>query len=473
METSILEENLLITYILVEVVQMLLPIKEEKQLLEAKMLFKVQEEIFFFFPGIGGPIFTDTGFTGGNILLDVGLSVQNGLPGRILLGTDVSGESGFDLLIRRPISFEGEPGADTFFLGQSSTTSEGTTGGDLFLQAGDVTGGAGTPGSLSIIPGQSTTGQGNIFIGQDFSDLHVTRLDVYQSAGDTYFIAQDVKNTGVPGDFFLVAGNGATPSPGGNIYVMPGTTPEGTAGQIVWGNVARPLVVGRAVVSTATETYLTGQSSVNFASGGDYNIVAGEGNDAGGTLFLLGGSNGLPTGVSQNGGNVFFEAGFGHNNGGSVFVNGGFGQEGEGGSISFSAGNVAVNQGGSITFNAGNGFSNTRGDIVVGPSASSLYVDAAEVAISADFVTLISGANNLLITSNPNAILSYNGRTLLRSTVAITLDVPSYITASDFPSTYGILNSLSNNLQAVVCALGQGGHGLVNLVSTIDSNNSC
>ena len=433
---------------------------------------------------------------GGDILLDVGLSTHNGLPGRIILGTDVAGESGFDLIIRRPPSPANSNGGDTSFIGQDSSSPSGYAGGDLYLQAGDLTGGAGSPGDLAVVPGRSSTEQGDIFIGSQttnraLGDLHVRRLDVYQSAGDTFFQGQDT-NEGAgatPGDLYLVAGEGqGAASTGGDIWIMPGTSEKGTPGNIIWGNSAHSLIVtrnpaialGGGAIGTTT---LQGQTST-FGSGGDYNFAAGDGNDAGGTLLLTG-ATGVPSnGVANNGGDASFSAGTGNANGGSVFINGGFGQEGDGGAVIFSAGNTQATglSGASITLSTGTAQTG-RGDIIIGPNAGSFYVDNARVQVIAPFVTMRSGSNTLLIRGDSStSTLQFNGRTILRATIPAGV-VPNPTTgaptaAVDQQTSYAILNNLTATVRGIVCALGDpdsthNSHGLFNIVTTADISTNC
>jgi len=421
------------------------------------------------------------------------------------LGTDVAGESGFDLIVRRPPAPVGSNGGDTSFIGQDSSAVSGFAGGDLYLQAGDLTGGAGSPGDLAIVPGRSSTAQGVIFIGssentrasRSLGDLHVRRQDVYQSAGDTYFQGQDTnEGTGArPGDLFLVAGGGqGAGSTGGDIWVMPGTSEKGTPGNIIWGNAANSLIVTRnqAIAlggSPVGATTLQGQTST-FASGGDYNFAAGDGNDAGGSLLLTG-ATGDPTVPSNaaNGGSVSFLAGVGNVNGGSVFINGGFGQEGDGGAVIFSAGNrgVAGGNGASITLTTGDS-NQGRGDIIIGPNAGSFYVDNARVQVIANLVTMKSGSNTLLIRGDSQtSILQFNGRTILRATLptgvvvsptAPILGVPVPTAAVDQQTSFLILNNLTNTVRGIVCALGDpdsthNSHGLFNIVTTADLSTNC
>jgi hypothetical protein len=365
----------------------------------------------------------------------------------------------------------------------------------LFLQAGDVTDGYGAPGDLAIIPGLSSTSQGRIYVGSStvgkaLGDLHIRRLEVYTSAGDTIFQGQDTNEgtTITPGDLFLQAGNGvgSGSSAGGNIWIMPGTSEKGTAGSIIWGNAARDLTVTRNpdynVGSGVNneDTTLQGQNSLS-GSGGDYNFFGGDGNDAGGILQLFGGQDDDDS-SGVNGGDVSISAAAGRVNGGSVFINGGFGQEGDGGSVIFSAGSTgaAATNGGSITLTAGTGANTLRGNIIVGPNAGSFYVDNALVSAVPDFVTMISGSNTLVIRNSVTSVLSFNGRTILRTPLptGVVAAPPSASIAVDQQSTYAILNSLTATVRGIVCALGQpstghDSHGLFNIVTTADIGTIC
>lgn len=408
--------------------------------------------------GIGGDLVVAAGDStgsgaGGNIVLSVGLS-SSGLPGELILGTDQQGFSDFDLIITRPDLISGTAGTTSFF-GQS--TNQGS-GGDLWLQAGNVDAGNGTPGDLVLQPGASEANVvGDILLGSTAAaDLTVTRFPVSAPGGDTFFSGQSSIG-GAGGDLFLRAGNAGNTGDGGDLWLQPGSTVGGTIGSIVWGQAADALTVSRPTTTgPGTTTTINGQAST-AGNGGDLVFQSGSGSGNGGNLNLNSGA-----GNGGFGGSVQIFGGDGTSAGGSINIAGGVGSSGNGGAITFTSGQGSQN-GGDIVFNAGAG--PTNGNVVVGPSAGRFEVNT-DVVIQEGQLTINAGGNTLAVTANPAALVTYNGVQVLAQRQNGVQQLPNLPSApgnvASLNADIGLLQGAFNSLTNV---LGPNGHGLFNLVN--------
>jgi len=437
--------------------------------------------------GTGGPLylmagagFGAPGSRGGDLVLAPGISTSGGAAGKILLGADVdaSGDpdtaANYDLYVTRPAITDSRTGGDTYLVGQSAQNADA---GDIYIRAGSS--GIADGGDLYLQPGTGSN-YGVLYLGDELSnDIWFTRVKSASSGGSTTVSGQSA-SFGLGGDLILEAGDGAGNLAGGDLYLIPGDSPSGTAGQIVWGTgtddlyVVRPTAAGN---SAGTATIIQGQNSESGA-GGNVVVAGGDGSQTGGFVTLAAGSGSLI------GGDIALTAGDGATFGGDIQITAGNGISGgsNGGSVYFNAGNGAATAG-DIILNAGG----ANGRVIV-TNSRSLQVDANVLINNADLtlqtgscadpddVPPCNGVGSLTVsTASPETgFLTYrdvngNVQQILRSKI---YGVPNVDNTNIFqqscscdPAQYlsvgNYIDRLRDTLASVVNAIGQCGHGLV------------
>ena len=419
--------------------------------------------------GDGGALIFNAGDSytngmGGNLILAPGLSADDDdVHGRILFGTPVQGDADFDLIIGRPTLKVGTAG-DTFFEGQHTQNGDA---GDIILRAGHVAlNGTGAGGDVYIIPGLNYANfeQGSIFIGNPAStNLTLTRFRIASIGGDTTYLGQDSTN-GEGGDLYFRAGKALTAGNGGSIHLVPGTIPLDNVqvGQIYFGQSADDIELTRLpTTGGGQDTFIIGQEGM-AALGGDLHLIAGEGL-TGGDLIAAGGP-----GFPFAGGNVQITGGEGNYNGGNVVFRAGssiISTSGtDGGNIVISAGDGSANagNGGDVTFNAGTGVEN--GDVIIGPNAGAININEMPIIIEDSYLQFQTGEQEIIFKADPISLITYKGRTILRTLSDITVPyVPEHdiLGAYRFRGGAGVVQQLQTTYQAIIHALGQCQHGLL------------
>jgi len=397
--------------------------------------------------------------------LDVGYGSPN--HGVIVLGNTDS--PGYDLMVYRPLLAVG-PGGSTKIFGQ--TTNDGNAG-DFYLKAGDAFGTGTSGGALHLSPGYTTSSQGNIVLGRDTpAEIIVSRypsLATASNGGATTIKALD-GSTDNGGDLFLRAGDAGGQGNGGNIYLQNGdvATPA-AAGKIIIGDATGDenlLITRTNAFGAASNTYIVGQESLSN-NGGSLILNAGDGATTGGNLNLNAG-----TGVSSLGGNAIITSGDGLANGGGVFVTTGSGSTGAAGSISVTAGSTTTTNalGGSVYLNAGSGSS--LGSVTVSGGSGLVAAQGVSSILLGDSLQIYSNQQptGLVFEANPESIVSFEGRTLIKDRQYSVQVVPAVVispptgTIAPYPITLELATlvaQIGSTVQNLNNALNQCGHGLI------------
>merc|ERR1712137_971325 len=357
------------------------------------------------------------GGNGGDLIIVPGLS-PNGNHGHIYFGSDEPGLEN-DIAIQRPLALTGN-GGDTIFAGQSSQNGDA---GNLNILAGQGAIG----GSLSLIPGDANQDsgileeQGDIILGNpDSHELRIIRSESNTFGGDTIWEAQHSANSD-GGHFIIKAGDSKGNGNGGSIHLQPGSNPGDResagvlAGDIILGDLVDDLLVTREPRNGGgLDTYIYGQSGA-ATQGGDLFLNGGQGTTLGGNVIVRGGSVNVPAPLPNSnafdvGGGVFLASGNGQISGGNINIYGGSGATG-GGAISINTDSTVAS--GSIFLNGGSG--NTLGDIAIGDQSRTFILDTTPLVIQDSYLTITERSEQIFIRADPQEILTYNGKTLLRS----------------------------------------------------------
>lgn len=459
----------------------------------------------------GGDLIIRGGFTsgvntkGGNLYLIPGTSKTSSTNGDIILGgtNDDSTTTEFDLTVRRPNTVSSNGGA-TNFVGQTSTTGNG---GDIVIAGGMGTTKATTAvgalgavgGDVVLLPGIASTTYGKIVLGRNDNDeLYVTRVSSVGNAGTTFFKGQD-SGLGNGGDLRIIAGDaavdpnvvtppaGTAPLAGGDIHLItglatnpvdPNTVPtptQGLPGSIFWGTATQSLEVKREVATTGaigTATSIIGQNSA-VAAGGSVTVQAGRGTVGSGNLVFQvpADTTVVPPGTTAfRSGTISVLAGDAGTNakGGDVRIFAGNSIDGgNGGVVSISAGNAVASTGGNVILQAGQG-ATSNGKVIVKSGASLFLVDQAPVVIDGGVLSLTRGAQSVVLSADPNAILTVNGKVILKQRITQTilgdsLSVVGLVGPFATKTTDQYLEALQKSLNSVIRALSPCGHGLFNV----------
>merc|ERR1712137_166332 len=201
------------------------------------------------------------------------------------------------------------------------------------------------------------------------------------------------------------------------------------------------------------------------SQGGDLFFYSGEGATSGGDVTVRGGNSPIDNTLSfAVGGSVILQSSDAAIDGGSIFILAGEDTQAAGanGDITITTGDAAsaTSVAGDIRFNAGSG--DSLGDIVIDNSYFEIQEDSENVVFRAD----------------PTSILSYNGKTLIRSVSDYI--VPAVPTTNIAPANDPLLtdtayrlNQLQNSLEILINALSQCQHGLLETVDEFGIPDSC
>lgn len=331
--------------------------------------------------GNGGNIYLVSGsstgaFSGADIFISPGYSNGNGDAGQIILGTNdcISSTCNDDLTVTRVNSGSASAG-DLTFQGQSSASGNG---GDFTIRTGR---GSTTAGNLFLVPGISGGASGSIILGTSFNNnLYFTRVTTPSSAGPLLISAQSANN-GAGGSLHLKAGDDLSSTIPGNLYIEPGVAanPDDVF-NIIIGSGYSDLIIERLTGGT-TPTLISGQNSLS--------------GPAGDLVFTSGGS-----GISDAG-SLNIQAGFAgpDMSGGSLNITAGASFTSTAGSFYVTAGNGGTS-GGNIVLTAGDDNSNQGGNVYIqtGGSTSSILVTSASILEFTEGLT-ISNGHSLIINS--------------------------------------------------------------------------
>jgi len=389
---------------------------------------------------------------GGEIILSPGLSTLDGRSGRMILGSPDVARAGHEVTVGRP-SIPSGTGGRTTYAGQ--TTAEGT-GGSFYLRAGSVNGGLGRPGDLYLSPGVAQSTRFSVVLGKNSATrLNLRRVATATSGGSTRLTGQD-GNSGGGGDLFVRAGAADDAENGGDLYLVPGTSQYAESGSIVLGVPSESLMIRRpSVTGAAGKTTIKGQDGVDGA-GGDLLLSGAAGITQGGDVHLIGGR-----GATSFGGDVDIFGGAGSEQGGDIVFQAGHGLRRNGGDISIGA------NGGDLTVSARGDDPNGDGRIVVGPAVNRFYADEIPVVIRNADVIIRGGRDTVTISTDPDALISWNGAPILKQTQLI--DSPQAATRPTQATLSASVVGMSRDFDAILQALNQCGHGLINSVSQPDN----
>jgi len=414
--------------------------------------------------GDGGKLYISAGDSssdvafGGDIIIAPGLSDGAGLVGEILIGSVNKNSSGYDLIIGRP-ELPGGDGGLTVIEGQSTRRG---AGGNMYFRAGSVRAGVGEPGQLILGPGDSIPNpQGKIYIGRDLAvSLTIRREVVPSSAGITAITGQSGL-AGRGGDLYFIAGSAATPTidfdSGGDLYLTPGSSLSGEAGNIYVGRSTDPLILGRIDSGgNGRRTFIRGQDGLT-AAGGDFLIAAGPGHTSGGDFFIASGTAAL-----GDSGDITLRAGNSPLSfGGDLYFRAGSGSKEIGGDIFINAGDSATATGGRVIFTAGNGGFGDNGDFIVGPAVRQFYVEQVPVFVEQNVLRIMGGNDVVELRADPDGILVWNGNVILRRTQAVTIRIPNPVGDGTITALSNLRDDYNSLLEALFAPCG--GHGLITL----------
>merc|ERR1712130_344704 len=317
----------------------------------------------------------------------------------------------------------------TVFLGDNSTQDRyvrrvftaAQQGGDTIISAQT---GTSSGGNLLIVPGIATDCQdpsgdaftacndGSIFLGRQTNDnIEVTRPTASGSAARTTYNGQDSIN-GDGGDILFNAGDSTGDGIGGDIILIPGQASNGNHGKIYLGTDS-----SNAAASFPLEIQRPDLVSGN---GGD-TIIQGQNTQSGpaGDLYILSGQS---TGLQ----------------GAPLYL---------------------------IPGDANQDFDNNeeQGDIVF---------DTTPIIIDNSYFEIQKGSESVVIRADPTSIISYNGKTVLRSVsdyIIPAVPIANIAPANDprFTDTAYRIAQLQNSLEILINALGQCQHGLLETVDSV------
>jgi len=352
---------------------------------------------------------------------------------------------------------------------------------------GNILAGQGTNGGvLRIIPGDADQDSGDqeeqadIILGNpDNHLLRITRSVANNNAGVTTLAGQD---TTLPpgGDFFLKAGDARHNGNGGSLHLLPGSRPGQaptfadavSGGSIFVGDLVDDLTITReARFGGGLDTYIMGQESA-ATQGGDLFFLGGNGQDIGGDVRVVGGlSLGADSNAQSVGGGIIIESGNGQINGGNINIYGGSGTT-AGGSVLITTDSTGAS--GDIYLSAGSG--PTMGDITIGDEALLFTLDGDFLTVHDSYIRMESGVDNIEIRADSSSILSYNGRTILRSVSDYPVPLVPQTTIvgdTDFSETAYRLGQIQNSIEILVNALSQCQMGIFQTVNPNGTPDSC
>jgi len=446
--------------------------------------------------GDGGDILFNAGDStgdgiGGDIILIPG-QASNGNHGKIYLGTDSSNAAAsFPLEIQRPDLVSGN-GGDTIIQGQN--TQSGPAG-DLYILSGQSTGLQGAP--LYLIPGDANQDfdnneeQGDIVFGSSMAaDLLITRDPSINTGGTTLLSGQN-SDDGNGGDLFLAAGDSGGNGNGGDLILRPGFTPYTPGefgvpqGQIYLGDQVDNLLITREPRDGGgLDTVISGQVG-KASQGGDLFFYGGSGASNGGDLTVQGGNSPFEEGDTLSfkvGGSVITQAADAAIDGGSIYILAGDDSAADtaNGEITISTGTAAATTSvaGDIRFNAGSG--DTLGSVVIDGDDDDddltvdgeVVFDTTPIIIDNSYFEIQKGSESVVIRADPTSIISYNGKTVLRSVsdyIIPAVPIANIAPANDprFTDTAYRIAQLQNSLEILINALGQCQHGLLETVDSV------
>merc|ERR1712137_1085360 len=437
-----------------------------------------------------------TGDGGGGDLILIPGQASAGNHGKILLGTDSSSTAAaFPIDIQRPDLLTGNGGATVI---QGQNTQSGPAG-DLYIVSGQSPG-AGAP--LYLIPGDANQDfgnneeQGSIIFGTSMAaDLMITRSPSSGSGGDTLLEGQVAASEDAGGDLYIAAGDSNGNGNGGDLVLRPGFTPYTPGqfgvpqGQIFLGDQVDDLLITReARDGGGLDTVIVGQTG-QASQGGDLFFYSGEGATSGGDVTVRGGNSPIDNTLSfAVGGSVILQSSDAAIDGGSIFILAGEDTQAAGanGDITITTGDAAsaTSVAGDIRFNAGSG--DSLGDFVIDgddddattPITSTLTFDTTPIIIDNSYFEIQEDSENVVFRADPTSILSYNGKTLIRSVSDYI--VPAVPTTNIAPANDPLLtdtayrlNQLQNSLEILINALSQCQHGLLETVDEFGIPDSC
>merc|ERR1712137_85737 len=206
------------------------------------------------------------------------------------------------------------------------------------------------------------------------------------------------------------------------------------------------------------------------SQGGDLFFYSGEGATSGGDVTVRGGNSPIDNTLSfAVGGSVILQSSDAAIDGGSIFILAGEDTQAAGanGDITITTGDAA-----SATSVAGDD------DDATTPITSTLTFDTTPIIIDNSYFEIQEDSENVVFRADPTSILSYNGKTLIRSVSDYI--VPAVPTTNIAPANDPLLtdtayrlNQLQNSLEILINALSQCQHGLLETVDEFGIPDSC
>merc|ERR1711976_518389 len=256
---------------------------------------------------------------------------------------------------------------------------------------------------------------------------------------------------------------------GGDLILRPGQSGAGSTnpGRIVLGQIDEELDIVREdnTITGGTSTNIYGQTST-LGNGGDLTFTAGSGASTGGELeFRAGGGD-------VDGGGIRITAGNGNVAGGDIEILPGNGRF-TGGSVNIRAGDANTNPG-SVVLRAGTGTAGF-GNVVIEYSENFRVLEGNVIIQNGDLVLSNGQTSEVRFTaSSPSdGIIFYNNEKILTSRIDNVIFPPDECKITSLVDSTTQIESLTNSLQSLLNALGQCGHGLINLTDRSGNSGTC